>query len=182
MRRLVALCLGILIAIAFSGCATIVTTVPEAGNDTKPNGIRVYPPRVYFFVNVKVDEKKNPPEATVEITRICLPDYKKGYDVKPRSILSKNYFSIALDRGQIVALNSNMDSTAMVGVIKAAISAGKTLLPSPIKLLGIGGKSMSWKDREALIKSWKSITGIYRLEDNNVLTKLNPDPSEMMPQ
>ena len=181
MRRLLALCLGFLVIIALSGCATVVATIPEVGKDTESNGIRVYPPKVYFFVNVVVDEKKNPPVATVDITEVCLPDYEKGYDVKPLAVLSKNYFNMTLDKGQIVGLNANADSTAMVDVLKGVISASKTFLPSSWTAV-LGGKSMAPKEKKALIDSWKARTGIYRLDDNGVLTKVNIGRSELMPQ
>jgi hypothetical protein len=75
-----------------------------------PNGVRVYPPKVYLLVDT--NEKKT--------TLAYLPDYSRAYDVKPLTVLAKQDFKIEVEEGQVKSLASNQDTTAFLTFMKEA--------------------------------------------------------------
>ena len=103
----VCILVGVICSLIF-GCATIITE--KADLTQKPEGIRVYPPKVYLFVDT--DEKRT--------TLAYLPDYTQAYDVKPLTVLAKHDFKIEVEDGQVKALTSNQDTTAFLTFLKGA--------------------------------------------------------------
>jgi hypothetical protein len=101
----------ILITLFLTSCATIVTnTVEQKDLDKAPDGIRVYAPKLYLFV-----------DATKHTSTIVnLPDYKRAYDIKPLTVFAKNDFNIKMEVGQVSDLTSNQDTTAFLEFIKGA--------------------------------------------------------------
>lgn len=105
------LCL-LAMGLAVSSCATISTS--KADLNEAPDGVRVYAPKVYLFV-----------DGTSKKSRLeVLPDYDRAYDVKPVTILAKHDFKIELDDGRLKSLAANQDTTALLtflgGVVEEA--------------------------------------------------------------
>jgi hypothetical protein len=91
-----------------TGCATITTHAPEAGKP--PNGVRVYPPKLYLLVDTCEKETR----------LVYAPDFANAYDVKPLTILSKQDFAVELSEGQLTKLTANQDTTAFLTFIQGA--------------------------------------------------------------
>jgi hypothetical protein len=112
MKRLIALCLGFLAIIAFSGCAMISTSGADLSKDSNgnldkdPKGIRVYPTRVYLLVD------------NDDVRFEFWPDYTCAYSVRPIAFFGSNDFRIELENGQITKISSNMDTTASLELMK----------------------------------------------------------------
>jgi hypothetical protein len=106
MKRIFLIFMSVFLIVAFSGCATIVTSKAERdGNgDLKSDskGIRVYPTRVYLIVK----------EYETEVR--YLPDYSQAYNIIPIAFLSKNNFSITITEGQIKSCGAAMDTSDAV--------------------------------------------------------------------
>jgi hypothetical protein len=129
------------------GCATIIT---EKADLTKhPDGIRVYPPKVYLLVDT--GERRT--------TLAYIPDYSRAYDVKPLTILAKHDFKIEVEEGQVKTLTSNQDTTAFLSFIKE----GATLAA---KAAGVGVSS------SVITGTFGLETGIYRLDDDGVFRRV----------
>ena len=147
MKRIISFLLAILIIIAFSGCATIVT---KKSNLTKnPKGVRVYSPRVYLLVK----------DGT--ITTLYLPDYENAYDIKPRAILSKNTFSVTMYDGKLTGVSSALDTTAVVELMKELVKSGTEIAPL---LLKGAGRETKMPDEKFVLPD-----GFYRLEEDGLL-------------
>lgn len=129
------------------GCTSIET---KAANLTeKPDGIRVYPSKVYLLV----DKEKS------KSVIMYAPDYKRAYDIKPTSVFAKHDFSIDIDEGQVKKITSNQDGTAFLtffegAVTTAAKAAGVAVSASPIE----GNFGLD--------------SGIYQLQDDGRFLKI----------
>ncbi len=107
MNKIV-LSIAIIVCVLLSGCSTILSE--RADLSKTANGIRIFPPKIYFFVN---NEKK--------ITQIyILPDPTNAYDIKPLTILAKQEFTLELNEGMLSKLIANQDTTAFIELIKLA--------------------------------------------------------------
>jgi hypothetical protein len=129
------------------GCATIRTE--RANLAETPDGIRVYPPKVYLFVD------KDAKETTV----VYAPDFARAYDVKPLTVLAKQDFKIELEDGQVKVLTSNQDTTSILEFFKTAAQLGA-------KAAGVGVSAGSIKG------SFGLESGIYVLNDGGWFQKL----------
>jgi hypothetical protein len=96
-----------------SGCATVWTDQPESGEE--PNGVRIYPPKTYFFVSSK-DNVTN---------IVTLPDYANAYDVNPLTLIAKQEFSLELNDGMLSKYSTKQDTTSLIELIKAAADVAK---------------------------------------------------------
>ena len=136
----------ILCAVA-AGCASVVTN--RANLDSAPDGVRLYPPKVYLLVDAS--EKKT--------TIAYLPDYKRAYDVKPRTILAKQDFKIEMEDGQLKSFLANQDTTAAL----TFFSSGATL----------GAKAAGVAVSATVINGTFGLeSGIYQLGDDGVFRKM----------
>ena len=126
-----------------AGCTTLVTR--EACLDAPPQGVRIYPPRVYLLV----DEER--PEATA---LFFLPDYTRAYDVRPRTFLARQDFKVELQDGQLKSLTADQDTSPLLDLLGKAASAPLLRAP-PAASAGLGG-------------TYGLKTGIYRLGDDGV--------------
>ena len=126
-----------------AGCTTLVTR--RANLDAPPQGVRIYPPRVYLLV----DEEK--PDATV---LFYLPDYARAYDVKPVTFLARQDFKVELQDGQLKALTADQDTAPLLDLLGKTASA--PLLRGPAASAPGLGATYGLK------------TGIYRLDDDGV--------------
>lgn len=136
-----------LIIIFAAGCATITTK--RADIEKEPEGIRVYPPRVYLFV----DKEKG------ETTVVYAPDFSRAYDVKPLTVLARQEFKVEIEDGQLKTLTSNQDTTAILDFIKATAQLGA-------KAAGLGVSGGSIKG------SFGLDSGIYELTKEGSFKKL----------
>lgn len=147
-RHLVFLIILVMIVSPLAGCATIVTT--KANSDETPNGVRVYPLRVYLFV----DNEKKASEL------VWLPDYRRAYDIKPLTFLAKQDFTIEFaDGGQLAKLTANQDTTSIIELLKKAAELGAKGPGVPV-------------GKEVIASNLGLPTGIYRLEDDGNWVKV----------
>lgn len=104
------LCLSIVMTtyLLLSGCATVLTERSDFSKS--PEGIRIYPPKTYFFVDNQKYKTKI----------ILLPDYANAYDIKPFTFIAKQDFNLEINEiGMLNKITANQDSTAFVELIKA---------------------------------------------------------------
>jgi hypothetical protein len=153
MKKVFLYCLvSIICGLLLFGCATIVTQ--KADPSKKPNGVRVYPPRLYLFVNGD------------SITPVYIPDYTQAYDIKPLTILAKQEFTIEMDDGKLKKVTANQDNTALQSLLEKAIATAPEVMA---------------KGAEAPPTTLPSIKGtfglkpgvIYRLDDDGVFRPVN---------
>ncbi len=130
-----------------TGCATVVTN--KANLNDVPNGVRIYPPKVYLMVDAA--EKKS--------TLAYLPDYSRAYDLKPLTILAHQDFKVETDEGQLKALTANQDTTAILSFLKEAATLAA-------KSAGVAVSST------VLNGSFGLESGIYQLGDDGVFRKV----------
>jgi len=140
----------LLATLSVTGCSTISTKKAEITKD--PKGIRVFPQRVYIFVDA--EQKRS----VVHF----FPDHKNAYDIKPIAFLSKNKFEISLgEAGHITSLKSELDATDFIDFLeKAAEEAAK-----------VEGSAVSARETEA---TYGLKSGIYRLDDDGILRSVSP--------
>ncbi len=151
MKRAMMLCLAVLVITVFLGCEAIVTTKAAPPKDggvgyltENPEGIRVYPTRVYLIVTNE--------GYTIEYW----PDYRQAYDIKPRVYLSKNDFKIQIKNGQVESLNSNTDTTDIAKTVIETIPKVMVPISGEIKKAGEPTRAVSIGLKP----------GVYRLEDD----------------
>jgi len=62
-----------------------------------------------------------------------LPDYRNGYDIKPKAFLMKQEFTMKMTGGQITELTDNQDPTAVLALIQGvAQKAMEAAIPKPV--------------------------------------------------
>ncbi len=83
------------------GCAAIHTS--KANLSDPPNGVRLYPPTIYLFV----DKAKGS-------QYVVGPDFSGAYDVKPFTFLCKNSFGVELTDGVLSKYTGDQDTTAFI--------------------------------------------------------------------
>ncbi len=103
------------ICLVMVGCATTLTN--KANLAEEPDGVRIFPPKTYLFVNTK-DNKTD---------IYLLPDYANAYDIKPLTIVAKQDFRVTVnDTGGLSEFATNQDTTAFVDLFKAAADVAKS--------------------------------------------------------
>jgi hypothetical protein len=111
-------------------CATITTkAVKKTDVESAPDGIRVFAPKVYIFVDAQQHKS----------TIVNLPDYSRAYDVKPLTIFAKQDFNIKLDVGQVSDVTSNQDTTGFLTFLKEAAQIGVKAGGLPAALTTVDG-------------------------------------------
>jgi hypothetical protein len=146
MQRIVLYCLlGLIGSLLSMGCATIVTQ--KADLNTGPDGVRVYPPRLYLFVG---DNK---------VTPVYFPDYKQAYDIKPLTIFAKQEFTIEMDDGRLKKVTANQDNTALQSLLEKAIATAPAVMT----------KGVETQTLPAIQGTFGLLPGIYRLDDDGVI-------------
>jgi hypothetical protein len=146
MKKGILLCLlACIVSLLFTGCATIVTH--KADLDSGPDGVRVYPPRLYLFVSNN------------NITPAYFPDYKQAYDIKPLTILAKQEFTVEMEDGKVKRVIANQDNTALQSVLAKAIEKAPAMMT----------KGAEPQTLPAIQGQFGLSPGIYRLDDDGVI-------------
>ena len=145
MRRELLCALSLLAAGA--GCATVVTRTADL--NTCPRGIRVYPPKVYLFVD----------EAEKKSQLVYAPDVRRAYDVKPFTFLAKQEFRVDVEDGQLKQLIANQDTTALLAVVRQAATVGAQAAGVPVSAQTFNG-------------TFGLATGIYELQDDGAFHRV----------
>lgn len=113
MKRMRCLATLILLCLTSFGCATFF--VSKANLDQPPQGIRVYPPKLYLFV----DQGQNKSHMLVA------PDFERAYDVKPFTLFAKQDFSMEFSTdGLLTKVVSNQDTTSILSLFQKAAELG----------------------------------------------------------
>jgi hypothetical protein len=147
MKGIIRLVICAILCAVAAGCASIVTN--RANLDGDPDGIRLYPPKVYLFVDTS--EKRSLLQ--------FLPDYKRAYDVSPRTFLAKQDFKIETEDGQLKSFTASQDTTAAL----TFFSTGAT----------IAAKAAGFVVSATVINGTFGLeSGIYQLGDDGVFRKM----------
>ncbi len=157
MKKRIGWCALVFLSLAFIGCAGI-STHPARPN--QPNGIRVYPQRIYLLVDKEGKSSK----------LVSLPDLKNAYDVKPWSFLSKHDFTIKIEEAQVKELTSDQDSSAALSLLQKIVELAGEAAKEGAKAAG-GGKAVADID---IRSSLGFDTGIYELSETGVFKKVGP--------
>ena len=150
MKQAFVIIATIMIASLTFGCATIITEKADLGS--KPNGVRIYPPKVYLLVDT----------AKSESTLVYAPDYQRAYDVKPLTIFAKQDFKIETDEGQLKSLVANQDTTALLTFIQGAGELAAKAAGVAVSASNIAG-------------TFGLESGIYLLTDHGVFKKIKTE-------
>ena len=151
------------------GCSTLV--ISKAVADKEPNGIRVYPPKIYLIVYERKELLKG--NSTTELNTkklikiFTMPDMTQGYDIKPVSFLARNNFEISLSDGQLTNLKADLDTTAIINLLKSIVEKGAEVAEKTL---------VSETEIDGSIK-WES--GMYEFDPKSGLFKFiqPPQPS-----
>lgn len=147
MKIVTTVLICIIAAVVATGCATVVTN--KANLNEAPQGVRIYPPKVYLLVDT----------AKGKTTIAYLPDYRRAYDLKPLTIFAKQDFKIETDGGQLTALTTNQDTTAMLTFLKEAAE--------------LAAKAAGYAVSSTVINGTFGLeSGIYQLGDDGVFRKM----------
>jgi hypothetical protein len=114
------------LAVLFCGCAGLKTT--KASLNQPPEGVRVYPPAVYLFV----DKAKGS-------QYVVGPDYSRAYDVKPRAILAKQDFSLEFNDGVLTKFMADQDTTGPLALMQHAADLGAKAAGSAVSQFNVPG-------------------------------------------
>ena len=109
------------------GCATI--RVNEAVAGKPPDGIRIYPPKVYLLVDTCAKKSR----------LMYAPDFANAYDVKPLTIFAKQDFTVELDEGQLKKLVSSQDTTAFLTFLQGAAEIAAKAFGTGVSSTSIDG-------------------------------------------
>jgi hypothetical protein len=123
LKTMIALTLLVLL-----GCATIRTT-PVRNLSDPPEGVRVYPPKIYLLV----DNEQH--QSTIAL----LPDYEHAYDIRPLTVFAKNNVSIETDDGQIKKFSDDQDTSGFLTFLYQAGQAAARGAGLPVSTQVIKG-------------------------------------------
>jgi hypothetical protein len=137
----------LILALYATGCATTVIT-RKANLDEKPDGIRVYAPRLYLFVGRD------------QSLLISLPDNQRAYDIKPHTVLAKQEFTIKLSDSQLAELTLNQDTTGILDFLGKAGELAEKAAVTPVA-------------QQTIATNFGLESGIYRLEDDGNFRKIS---------
>jgi hypothetical protein len=108
------------------GCAAIHTS--KANLSQPPDGVRVYPPAVYLFV----DKAKGS-------QYLVGPDFSAAYDVKPFTFLAKNSFSLELTDGVLSKYTGDQDTTAFISLLSSVGQAAAKAAGAAVSMQSLPG-------------------------------------------
>lgn len=129
-----------------SACATIQTQNADLNN--KPDGVRVYPPKMYLFVGEKSS------------WLVSAPDFEKAYDIKPLTILAKHDFKVEMTEGMLTGIVSNQDTTSFLTFVKGVGELGA-------QAGGVGVSQQVFSNETFGLKP-----GIYTMKKDGTFTRI----------
>jgi hypothetical protein len=129
------------------------------------HGIKVYPQKIYLFVN---RDTQNPEKDTSRI--VSLPDLKNGYEVKPWSFMSKHNFTVKIAEAQVTEVTSDQDSTAALALLQKIVEVGGQLGLEALKQ-GAAAKAVADIDMGS---SLGLPSGIYEFDEKGMFRKVSP--------
>jgi hypothetical protein len=139
-----------LMAVSFlfgvGACATIQTR--NADLNSKPDGVRVYPPKMYLFVGEKSS------------WLVSAPDVENAYDIKPLTIFAKHDFKVEMTEGMLTGVVSNQDTTSFLTFVKGVGELGA-------KAGGVGVSQQVFSNETFGLKP-----GIYRMKRDGTFTRV----------
>jgi len=150
-------------ATAMIGACAEVSTTKVTDLASAPQGVRVYPPRIYLLVDNATGGV--PPKQTTVIT---LPDFRRAYDIKPTTILAKQNFKVELDDGLIKTLSTDQDTTGFLTFVK-------DIAQSAAKAAGLPMSASSINSTGGLPN------GLYVLDDDGTLRRYAGNGADLMP-
>lgn len=141
--------LALVALLGLSACATVHTRWARGSSDS-PDGVRVYPPKVYLMVDNKAQQS----------VVALLPDYENAYDIKPVTVFAKNTFSIQTDDGQVKAFSDDQDTTGFLTFLNQAGQAAAKGAGLPVSTQVIKG-------------TFGLPDGIYVMDESGMFRKRN---------
>ena len=149
------LSITLVLALGLCGCAGITASKAKG---PVPNGVRIYPPKVLFLVDAEYDKGRG------RTSIVVVPDAGAAYDLRPEVFLAKSDFKVELEDGMLASFTSNVDTTAVLSLLKTAGELGAK---------AAAGQGVSARDLEG---SYGLKTGIYVLGPGAILVPL-PRPA-----
>jgi hypothetical protein len=140
--------LALLILASLGGCATLETQ--KADLQKAPDGVRVYPPKVYLFVAEKAS------------WLVHSPDFENAYDIKPLTIFAKQDFSVNFSDSEMTGITANQDTTAILNFLQAFGQLGAQVAGA-----GAGVSAQQFDSNFGLVP------GIYAMTPEGKLVKVN---------
>jgi hypothetical protein len=141
MKRAIALVSVIFSLVGIAACAGIT------------NGVRIYPQKVYLFV----DKDKGVSKV------LTLPDLKNSYQVLPWSFLSKHNFVVKVQEGQVTELSSDQDSSGAIALLQKIVEVGGDLAKAQLAAAAKGVATGTAVADIDFTSSFGLETGIYEL-------------------
>lgn len=111
---------GLLASLLLSGCAGFVTT-----NGDK--GVEVYRPALCLLVTDQA------------MASFTCPNLASKYEIKPRSFLAKNDFSVELEDGMLTNASDSLDTTALLTFFMGAAELGSKAAGLPVSAESLEG-------------------------------------------
>jgi hypothetical protein len=99
------------LAVLCCGCTAIKTS--KADLNQAPDGVRVYPPAVYLFVDKAHGSQY-----------VVAPDYSRAYDVKPRTLFAQQGFGVELNDGLLTKYSGSQDTTGPLSILQRGAELG----------------------------------------------------------
>ena len=137
------------LAALLCGCTSIKTS--KADLNHPPQGVRVYPPAVYLFV-----DKEHGSQYVVG------PDYRRAYDVKPRTVFAQQGFGLELSDGVLTKYAGNQDTTGPLSLLQRGMEVGARAAGVSVSQVNLPG-NFGYPD------------GVYRLNpDTGAFERIEP--------
>jgi hypothetical protein len=131
------------------GCAAIKTSPADLSQP--PQGVRVYPPAVYLFVDKAHGSQY-----------VVAPDYRRAYDVKPRTFFAQQAFGLELSDGVLARYSGDQDTTGPLSLLQRGVEVGARAAGVAVSQVNLPG-SFGYPD------------GVYRLNpDSGLFERVEP--------
>jgi hypothetical protein len=133
-------------AFLLAGCAGFVTS-----NDMQ--GVEVYRPGYCFVVS----------ESNASV--FTCPNLASSYEIKPRSFLAKNDFSVELSSGMLEKATDDLDTTAILTFLQGAAETAAKAAASPVSQGSVEGTI----GLEPGFYFWDGSGGLKRIDTDGTL-------------
>jgi hypothetical protein len=138
------------------GCAAIKTSRADLARP--PQGVRVYPPAVYLFVDKAHGSQY-----------VVAPDYRRAYDVRPRTFFAQQAFGLELSDGVLARYAGDQDTTGPLSLLQRGVEVGARAAGVAVSQVNLPG-NFGYPD------------GVYRLDpETGTFERIDP-PKPSGPQ